>query len=192
MDIPAGDTWLSAVAVEVLSVATALKGVVMSRCKRASVCHTAFTLVELLVVITIISMLMALLLPAVMSARTTARRVQCQNNIRNAGLAIIADTEAKGRFPASGVCFGILSIAYEDSVFITVFRPRLAPGRWECRGRASDSDQAIGPHCSAARLFACRDSRPGTRAAFIGDRRLFGCGGRASRCRCDPRHRRSG
>ena len=63
----------------------------------------AFTLVELLVVITIISLLMALLLPAVMSARVTARRVQCQNNIRNVGLAIISDTEAKGRFPASGI-----------------------------------------------------------------------------------------
>lgn len=64
--------------------------------------RTAFTLVELLVVITIIAMLMALLLPAVMNARTSARKTQCQNNLRNVGLAMLAEVAAAGRFPASG------------------------------------------------------------------------------------------
>ena len=61
--------------------------------------RTGFTLVELLVVITIIGMLVALLLPAVLSARGRAQITKCTNSQKELGLALLQYENAKEHYP---------------------------------------------------------------------------------------------
>ena len=71
--------------------------------------RVGFTLIELLVVIAIIAVLIALLLPAVQSAREAARRIQCNNNLKQIGLGLHNYHSSNNSFPLGVSRYGLIT-----------------------------------------------------------------------------------
>ena len=130
----------------------------------------AFTLVELLVVIAIIGILVALLLPAIQSAREASRRTTCSNHLRQLALAFHTHHSAHRFFPSAGGPDWQWHMTYIRG------RPAVAPlqhggwgfqilpyiesqGVWEGGGGKTDMDKSIVAISTPDPLFFCPSRR---------------------------------
>ena len=118
-----------------------------------------FTLIELLVVIAIIAILVSLLLPAVQQAREAARKAQCQNNLKQIGLAMHNYQSTHRVFPfaydtrGAGWTTMILPQIDQEVMYDTLIFQESGPGNWDFNG--SPNETACG---TVIPVFRCPSS----------------------------------
>lgn len=130
-------------------------------------CRNGFTLVELLVVIAIIGVLVALLLPAVQSAREAARRMQCSNHLKQIGLAAHNFHDQQGGLPpsyltGSATCstWYILILPYiEQQNFYT---------QWDIRRQEGYHHTPAGTRQTQIPIYYCPSRRPPRHLSLAG------------------------
>ncbi len=129
---------------------------------RIGLVRPAFTLVELLVVITIIGMLMALLMPAVQSAREQGRKTQCTNYQKELGTAMIAYEASKKAFPGwrNNVTISTSSGTSAVVSWETMILPNLERGDiWQTL-KTSGTFAITGTSAATLKLLSCPSDPP--------------------------------
>jgi len=130
-----------------------------------------FTLVELLVVIAIIGILIALLLPAVQSARESARRTQCANNLKQIGLAMHSFESARGYLPPARVLDAEARVEMFTATWAVFVLPYLeqqaAVDLWDLK--KPYYDQTVEARSFAPAFYYCPSRRKGPALSIQGD-----------------------
>ncbi len=164
-----------------------------------------FTLVELLVVISIIGMLAALLLPAIQAARESGRKAVCANNMRNLAVAMLNYEQSKRAFPGYAQIMPTPSaqpIASATNLKIGTFVVPLLPmlerndlyAKWNDASAANTKVYVLDNFSPTMALMNCPSDPPATQGGILGPLSYVvnaGCGDTAAVNSVSPRNNRT-